>query len=124
MDAIEERLWTLTTVLFVVVVAQAVLLVMGLVGSRVARRKQKFLDLWRQNRLAELIDISRATLSKEPNNTDALLYGAKALRTNGHLKDARLWFERALQSEPALRRIIEGELDFIRKKESESQQGR
>jgi hypothetical protein len=118
-DTIEERLWTLTVVLLVVVVAQVTLLAMGIVGGHINRKKQRFLDLWRRNQLAELIDRSTTTLKKEPNNTDALLYGAKALRTNGHLKDARLWFERALESEPALRRIIEGELELIRKKESE-----
>lgn len=118
MDALEDRLWMLTVVLLIVVAAQATLLVMALVGGHVNRKRQRFLDLWRRNQLDELIDRSTATLKKEPNNTDALLYGAKALRTNGDLKNARIWFERALESEPALRRIIEGELALIRKKEA------
>lgn len=118
MDAIESRLWTLTVVLLVVVAAQATLLVMAIVGWHINHKKQRFLDLWRRNQLDELIDKSRRTLAKEPNNTDALLYGAKALRTKGQLRDARLWFERALELEPAFRRIIEGELEMIRKKET------
>ena len=118
MDAIEERLWMLTVVLFVVVAAQATLLIMAIVGGHVGRRKQRFLDLWRRNQLDELIDISRLTLTKEPNNLEALLYGAKALRTRGQLKDARLWFERVLEVEPGLRRTVEGELELLRKKEA------
>jgi hypothetical protein len=118
MDALEDRLWTLTVVLIVVVVAQATLLVMAIVGWNVNRKKQIFLKLWRRNQLDELIDLSRRTLTKEPNNLDALLYGAKALKKSGHLKDARLWFERALELEPALRSSIEGQLELIRKKEA------
>jgi tetratricopeptide (TPR) repeat protein len=118
MDAIEERLWTLTTVLFVVVAIQATILVMAIVGGYHKRKQQKFVDLWRQGQLDELIDRSRATLKKEPNNVNALLYGAKALRKNGKLGDARLWFERALESEPAFKPAIDAELEFIRKKEA------
>ena len=120
MDAIEERLWTLTVVLFIVVAAQATLLVMALVGWDVNRKKQKFLDLWRRNKLDELIDRSRVTLKKEPNNSDALLFGAKALRMRGNFGDARLWFARALELEPSLKRIVEGELELIRQKETAS----
>jgi hypothetical protein len=118
MDALEDRLWTLTVVLIVVVVAQATLLVMAIVGWGVNRKKQRFLKLWQRNQLDKLIDLSRRTLTKEPNNLDALLYGGKALRKSGHLKDARLWLERALELEPALRSSIEGQLELIRKKEA------
>lgn len=120
MDAIEERLWTLTVVLMIVVAAQATLLVMAIVGWHLRRKQQRFVDLWRRNLIDELIAKSRRTLAKEPNNTDALLYGAKALRTNGELKDARLWFERVLELEPALRRIVEGELELIRSTDIEA----
>lgn len=120
MDAIEGRLWALTVVLCVVVVAQATLLAMAIAGWNMTRNKTRFLDLWRRNKLDLFIERSRTALHKEPNNTDALLFGAKALRMKGDLSNARLWFERALELEPSLKRIIQGELEIIRKKEAVS----
>lgn len=117
-STLELQLWIIIALFIAVLMGQIICAFMNKSRKDV---KGTFAVLWDTGEFDELIDLSKTTLRKQPNNINALYFGAKALHVRGRLEEAKDYFERLIESEPTLQHTLQNELDILERDLTDSQ---
>lgn len=75
--------------------------------------KKQWSELWYRDKLDELIVQAALALKERPNLSDALYFGAKALRAKGRYDEAHEYLERFLRIEPGLAKEMASDMEDL-----------
>jgi tetratricopeptide (TPR) repeat protein len=109
-STIELQLWIIIGLFAAVLAGQFFCVFLNKTNKDV---KGVFAVLYDTGKFDELISQSAIKLKEEPNNINALYFGAKALHVQGQLEKAKEYYQRLIDAEPTLRQTISNEMELL-----------
>ena len=110
-STIELQLWIIIGLFLLVIIGQ--LACAFYKHGQSDKKRVDFSGMHERGEMDELILESGIALRKNPNNQDALYFGAKALQYKGKYSQAKEYIEKLIQVEPTLRANLEVVLDSL-----------
>jgi len=109
-STIELQLWIIIGLFSLVLLGQVFCVFFK---SSKKKEHENFSEMWDQGKYDELILESGIALRDNPNLTNALFFGGKALHAKGKYEQAKEYIEQLMISEPTLRATLEELLELI-----------